>query len=205
MKVKLLLELFGPFIQDERYREFRRKLFHLFYGTFWFGVLWILDERSSGILLGIVLVVGMAISTISKYRMIPFISDMLNIFDRQEDRHFLPGKGALTFTLGILVSVIFFPKHAYLLGILTLSIGDFCAAVVGTYWGSRKIPVLKNRTIEGSLAFFTASLIILLASGVGATKALFMSLCTTITEMLGNYLDDNLFIPSVTAGAYILF
>lgn len=120
------------------------------------------------------------------------------------------------FAIAVLLTIIAVPKLAALIAIYTLGIADPLAAVVGIRFGRHRIT--PNRSLEGSLAFFAATLAI--AAGVLhwgtdapawpiAGAALATGLAAVINEMVPLRIDDNLTIPIVIGftawGAAALF
>jgi dolichol kinase len=106
------------------------------------------------------------------------------------------------YAIAVLLTILTVPKPAALIAIYTLAIADPLAAVVGIRWGRRRIA--RNRTLEGSAAFFAATLAI--AAGVlrhttsgaalpiaGASVAI--ALAATMCELVPLRIDDNLTIP----------
>jgi dolichol kinase len=89
-----------------------------------------------------------------------------------------------------------------LIAVYTLAVADPLAAVVGIRWGRRR--VAKNRTLEGSLAFFGSTLAIAAvvlaetstAPGLSvAAAALTIGFAAAVCELLPLRIDDNLTIP----------
>jgi dolichol kinase len=106
------------------------------------------------------------------------------------------------YAIAVLLTIITVPKPAAIVAIYTLAIADPLAAVVGIQWGRRRIT--HNRSLEGSAAFFAATLVIAwvaLAQGPGdsvaavAGAAVTIALAATACETLPLRIDDNLTIP----------
>jgi glycerol-3-phosphate acyltransferase PlsY len=104
--------------------------------------------------------------------------------------------------IAILLTILTFPKPAALIAIYTLGIADPLAAVVGIRWGGRQI--VPDRSIEGMIAFFTATLAVALAVlGLGtaapyravAGASLAIAVVAALFELLPIRIDDNLTIP----------
>jgi dolichol kinase len=108
----------------------------------------------------------------------------------------------IPYAISVLLTIISVPKLAALIAIYTLAAADPLAAIVGIRWGRRRIT--QNRTLEGSLAFFTATFVIaacvfrwgtdapaLTIAGVAATVGFAAAVC----EVLPLRIDDNLTIP----------
>jgi dolichol kinase len=106
------------------------------------------------------------------------------------------------YAIAVLLTVITVPKPAAIVAIYTLAIADPLAAIVGIRWGRRRIA--HNRSLEGSAAFFVATLVIawvVLAQGVTpsaltvAGAAFTIALAAAVCETLPLRIDDNLTIP----------
>ncbi len=106
------------------------------------------------------------------------------------------------YAIAALLTILTVPKPAALIAIYTLAIADPAAAVVGIIWGRRKLGA--TRSLEGSLAFFTATFLIAVAVlgqcvtaswlAVGA-MAFTIALVSAVCELLPLRIDDNLTIP----------
>jgi dolichol kinase len=108
----------------------------------------------------------------------------------------------IPFVIAVLLTMLTVPKLAALIAIYTLAIADPLAAVVGIRFGRHRI--LPNRSLEGSLAFFVATVAI--AAGVlrWGTEvawtplfeaAIAIGAVATLFELLPLRIDDNLTIP----------
>jgi dolichol kinase len=112
------------------------------------------------------------------------------------------------YAIAVLLTIITVPKLAALVAIYTLAIADPLAAVVGIRFGRHRIA--RNRSLEGSLAFFAATAIIaaaLLDWGTEATApaiavaALVVAALAALCELLPLRIDDNLTIPIIVGFA----
>ena len=108
----------------------------------------------------------------------------------------------IPYAIAVLLTILSVPKPAALIAIYTLAIADPLAAIVGIRWGKRR--VAKNRTLEGSLAFFGSTLAITAlvlaestpAPGLTIAAAAFtIGLAAAVCELLPLRIDDNLTIP----------
>ena len=108
----------------------------------------------------------------------------------------------IPYAIAVLLTIITVPKSAALIAIYTLAIADPAAAIVGIQWGRGRL--IENRSLEGSAAFFAATLAIaacVLSRSPGATWAsvagasLATALAAAICELLPLRIDDNLTIP----------
>ena len=106
------------------------------------------------------------------------------------------------YAIAVLLTILSVPKPAALIAIYTLAVADPAAAVVGITWGRRRLG--PERSLEGSLAFFGATLAIALGV-LGATvdapatlvvaMALVIALAAATCELLPLRIDDNMTIP----------
>jgi glycerol-3-phosphate acyltransferase PlsY len=106
------------------------------------------------------------------------------------------------YAIAVLLTLIALPKPAALVAIYTLAIADPAAALVGITWGRRRLTA--NRSVEGSLAFFTATFAVTLTvfvTIVGAPWlptlgiAMMVALASAAFELVPLRIDDNLTIP----------
>jgi len=111
--------------------------------------------------------------------------------------------GEIYFPLGILIiAYAFLPNHIinYEIAILIFGISDVLANITGKYYGSHPFSFLKcKKTIEGSLAFFISTFIILVVLNNNLFVSLFISLIVAIIESISPYGSDNLTVPIVTS------
>jgi dolichol kinase len=110
--------------------------------------------------------------------------------------------GMTPYAIAVLLTILTVPKPAALIAIYTLAIADPAAAVVGITWGRRKIGA--ERSLEGSLAFFAATLgiaVFVLAGSIVAPWTTITAMAVTIAtaaalcELLPLRIDDNMTIP----------
>ena len=108
----------------------------------------------------------------------------------------------IPYAIAVLLTILTVPKPAALVAIYALAIADPLAAIVGIRWGKRRIA--RNRTLEGSLAFFGSTLTIaalVLAESTGApgltiaAAAFTIGLAAAVCELLPLRIDDNMTIP----------
>jgi dolichol kinase len=112
------------------------------------------------------------------------------------------------FAIAVLLTILAVPKLAALVAIYTLAIADPLAAVVGIRFGRRRLA--HNRSREGTLAFFVATVAIAVAVlrwGTDASPwpllgvALGVGVVAVVCELLPLRVDDNLTIPIVVGFA----
>ncbi len=118
----------------------------------------------------------------------------------------LKESASIPFLMGLLLTVLTFPKEISLVAIFTLAISDPISAIIGIQFGKRKIK--EHRSVEGSSAFLISALIIhliVLSPVFSGLKLVFVSLISssivTLFDLLALKIDDNLTIPLVTAGS----
>jgi dolichol kinase len=108
----------------------------------------------------------------------------------------------IPYAIAVLLTILTVPKPAALVAVYTLAIADPAAAVVGITWGRRKIS--QSKSLEGSAAFFAATLLIVafvLGEMTGASAAavagasITIALAASACELLPLRIDDNLTIP----------
>lgn len=121
-------------------------------------------------------------------------------FFRAEER--VRESAMIPYAIAILLTILTFPKPIALIAIYTLAIADPASAIVGIRFGRRRIA--EGRTLEGSAAFFAATLAVswaVLAAQTGAAArarlgaATAIALAATLFEMVPLRIDDNLTIP----------
>jgi dolichol kinase len=94
---------------------------------------------------------------------------------------------------------LFASKEAALAGILALALGDTAAAVVGIHGKIRLKGVNSKKTLEGSIAMFIVTLMLIYLVSINPLKAVLAAAVATIVEAAPLPLDDNLLIPLFTA------
>lgn len=65
--------------------------------------------------------------------------------------------GPIFYLIGILLSLSFFPEICFLTGAIALIVGDAAAGLIGFKFGKHKWFYNKNKSIEGSLAFYLST------------------------------------------------
>ena len=110
--------------------------------------------------------------------------------------------GSTYFLFSTILTILLFPKFIAITSLLILILSDTTAALVGK--GIGKIH-LFGKTLEGSMAFFFTSLLIVwLYPNLNRLSGTLAALGGTLIELLPIRLNDNLSIPLVT-GAIMLF
>lgn len=136
-------------------------------------------------------------------RVAPWVN---RIFVRAEEQ--VRESAVTPFAIAVLLTILAVPKPAALIAIFTLAIADPLAAVVGIRYGRRRLAA--NRSLEGSAAFFVATvaiaaLVLHHATGADpwpiAASAAAIGAVGVANELLPLRIDDNLTIPIVVGFA----
>ncbi len=112
------------------------------------------------------------------------------------------GAGAIYMAVGTLLILGSITDYNYLLlGLVALLICDAVATIVGVH-GKNKLPYNRNKTIEGTLAYFVILAVFgyFLASYYGILLAMVLALLESALETI----DDNIAIPIATIIFYYL-
>jgi len=100
--------------------------------------------------------------------------------------------GASYVFLSSLLIIFFFSENIAAISLFIMIISDTIAAIFGRIYGTIKI---RNKTLEGSLAFFiSSSIIILFSIDINLYLAFMSILIATLTELYSP-IDDNLSVP----------
>ncbi len=110
--------------------------------------------------------------------------------------------GSTYFLFSSILTILLFTKPIAIASLLILILSDTAAALVGKGFG--RVP-LFGKTLEGSLAFFGTSLLIVwLYPGLDRLSGSVAALGASVIEALPIPLDDNLTIPLI-AGTLMSF
>ena len=178
--------------------ELLRKSIHICNSLFAYS-LFIFDQNSFAIIIGL-FTIAMILFEIMRIRskkinslFIRFFGHIIRDFE---------SKGSLTGATYVMISsffiLIFFDKYVCIASILIMSYSDTAAAIFGKKYGKTKI---FNKTLEGSLAFFLTSLMIvfILYPEINLNFGLIAILVATIVESLPIKIDDNLTVPLIVS------
>jgi len=179
-----------------------RQLYHSLSGLALVFIISFLDKPADVYLTLILLFLAIIIETARLY--LPGINRMVircfGILMRSEERQ--NPTGTLYYLLGALVALLLFPKEIALFSMTVLAVGDPAAYIIGINFGKFRI---GKKSLEGSLAFLTASVIAgLLLSNLWDSLS-FIAIITgavtgTVVELMPLKINDNLTIP-ITASA----
>jgi len=134
---------------------------------------------------------------------IPVISSITSMASRSRDMgRFVMGPVTLGF--GALLALLLYPSPVASIAIYALAFGDGFASLVGKSFGKWRPAFLCGKSVEGSLACFTAVFISAFAVSRHLNIALIAALTATVVEALPLEDFDNMAIP-VTVGLAVQF
>jgi dolichol kinase len=134
---------------------------------------------------------------------VPVISSITNVASRTKDSgHFV--MGPVTLGLGALLALLLYPSPVAAIAIYALAFGDGFASLIGKSFGKLRPAFLFGKSVEGSLACFTAVLISAYAVSGNIRITVAAALTATIVEVMPLEDYDNLAIP-VTVGLAVQF
>ncbi len=168
--------------------ELRRNLFHLIFGCLLSLIVFFGDQKFLVPFFSGLVVSGVVISKAIEKRPVPILSWFVEKFGRKDEP---PGRGAINFLTGVLISLLFFDPKIVFIGILVLSFDDSFSTIIGISFGKHKIR--NNKTLEGFLGGFAAALFVS-CMFIPLTKSILVSLVAAVIELYA-FLDDNLLIP----------
>jgi len=155
--------------------------------------------------LAIALLTGYLISNLHRRGVpLPLLGKLIEGAERERDQEF-PGRGALRFLTGALITLLVFRAYPEIVssGIIVLSLGDSASTLGGVMLGRHKLPYNPGKTVEGSLLGFISAFIgLLLLTHLSIAMAAGSSLAGLLVESLPLGVDDNLTIP-LSAGLVI--
>jgi len=108
----------------------------------------------------------------------------------------------ISYALGIVVTMCLFPEPVGYASILILTLGDGFSSLVGASFGRHAIPYNRNKTIEGSVAFFLASIFSTMIFVLPAT-ALIGTMVGAFMESLPTRYGENVVVP-VVSGLFMI-
>ncbi len=188
--------------------QWGRRFFHAGIGTFVACTYWVLLTHQRAIyLLGF----GACILYLLEQIRInyPNTSSKIKLINRYflRGEEYLKESSAMPYAIGMLLTVVSFPQPIAIVAILILALGDPMAAVVGIAFGKHHI--VKNKSIEGSIAFFLVAFLscftvfyLILPDGFSGKilgASFVCALFSMAFEMIPLKLDDNLTIPLFTS------
>lgn len=131
--------------------ELRRKTVHVSFGLLFAATVFFVPQQYQTILFAALLGIGLFLSAYERYFNLPFISDLLDLFERAKNRHSFPGRPLIMMVAGILLMTLFFPKLYVLLGLTIIIFGDSLGIIIGMKWGHIPVPWDTTKAIEGRI------------------------------------------------------
>lgn len=182
-------------------KETSRKLIHVAIGIIFLLILQNFGRHTFEIMLFAGILAGlMAMHLVLRGFRLPFVSWFIENFEREGVR--VPGFGSAWYAFGILMaSVAIGDAPALSAAICVLAFGDSLSSIFGKR-GGLHLPYNRNKTFEGSIAFFVGSLTAYYFIGPAAIP---LALVCAIAESLPIPLDDNITIPAAAILFFYLY
>ncbi|MBD3259220.1 hypothetical protein GF371_01155 [Candidatus Woesearchaeota archaeon] len=178
--------------------EFRRAVAHLILGIF--VVFFVLNTEVlfTVYCLLIAIFIGTILCAIMRKKRIPILYWFLLKLERKKNLRLMPGKGAIFFCIGSLITLLLFPKNVALASIMILAIGDSFANIFGPLGRIRNV-FHDRRKLEGAIIGFIGA-----SFGAGLFVrpwiAILGALCAMLAELINLeefHIDDNLLMPVI--------
>lgn len=131
---------------------------------------------------------------------IPFISSITRFAARTRDGNGFVF-GPVTLALGVIITLAVFPLSAARIGIWAVAFGDGLASLVGKIYGQTQLRIVKDKTIAGSIACFSAVFFASIYATGSISHALIFAVVATLLEALPLKNFDNIVIPLCSAAA----
>jgi len=129
---------------------------------------------------------------------IPVVSSLTKMASRPRDTGSFV-MGPVTLGLGALIALLLYPSPVAAIAIYALAFGDGFASLIGKFFGRHRPAILCGKSVEGSLACFTATFISAYAVSGNVRIALTAGFTAMLVEALPVQDYDNLVLP-VTVG-----
>ncbi len=183
--------------------EVRRKLLHLVgliipLGYFFFPS----EAQAKAILLGC-MIIAIIVDTVrlSEPRIRQLIHGLSGAIIRPGERSTLLGSTSLL--IASTVTIFIFPKEIAVAALGFLIVGDTAAALIGRKFG--RVKTFRRKTLEGSIAFVAASLLVgLIIPGLEKPAIIAGAVVAAVTEAAPIHIDDNFGIPILSGVAMSL-
>jgi dolichol kinase len=134
---------------------------------------------------------------------VPVVSFLTDFASRRRDRgHFV--LGPVTLGAGALLSLLVFPPMPAAVAVYTLAVGDSVSSLAGKFFGRWRPAFLCGKSVEGSLACFTAVFLCSWPASGSPFTALAVAAAATVVEALPLRDWDNILIPLAAGAAAVL-
>ncbi|MDR0402282.1 MAG: SEC59/DGK1/VTE5 family protein [Treponema sp.] len=134
---------------------------------------------------------------------VPVVSFLTDFASRRRDK----GRfviGPVTLGAGALLSLLMFPPKTAAVAIYALAVGDSVSSLTGKFFGRFRPAFLCGKSVEGSLACFTAVFLFSWPVSGSLYTALISAAAATAVEALPLRDWDNIFIPLAAGLAFWL-
>ncbi len=181
-------------------KEYRRQFLHFFFGSTIIILIGLIGTKNFIAFNLLILITGYILALkIKKGLKLPIIKEFIDYTERETEKE-LPGKGAITFFIGTLITSVLFYNNIFIVigGVITLVFGDSISNIAGKTIGKIKI---QDKTLEGSFAGIIISFIYLSILFPFST-----ALIAAVIGMTMEYLpiEDNYTIPIATGTILML-
>ncbi len=187
-------------------RHFGRKVYHLGGGLALLFLYYVLGRERALLIYAALFIVVLAFDflRIRLPGVNQFIMTRFGSFIRASEEHKLTGTSP--YVLGIGLTLFLYRTDIATAAVCFLAFGDVAATAIGERYGRTKI---GNKSVEGTLAFIAASLIIgFILTRIGMSVSTGVLLAGAVVaagvELLPLPLNDNLVIPLASGGAMML-
>ncbi len=176
--------------------ETARKLIHMA-GVFTIVVAELLGKTT----LSIIIVSITILYVISEYlrlhkKNIPIITRITRLLAREDESSGWILR-PISYAVGIVVTMHLFPEPIGYASILILTLGDGFSSLIGARFGRHPIPYNRDKTVEGSIAFFLASFFSTTML-VPPPTALIGTMMGAFIESLPTRYSENIMVPVVS-------
>ncbi len=186
--------------------ELGRKLMHVIFGSAILAFIYL--GYLTPFAMAIIVASSVLISLLSQKYHIPIIYRLLRNFERPEHLRRFPGRGAVFFLIGVLISLVLFPKSTAMAAIAIMTFGDAVASIFNITHGKTPHPFSSSKwkllegSIAGSLAGFIVALLFVKWPYAIAGSLLGMAFEALEIKINETAVDDNILVP-IAAGAAI--
>ena len=131
--------------------EVRRQFIHFLFGSLIISLVAVGGTRESLLLISIAFLAGLVLSySIRRGVKVPLVCNVVDCVQRHYEKE-IPGKGALFFFLGAIITMVLFWQQRIVLGALCVAVyGDAASTVFGVRFGKHKL--VGKKSFEGTLA-----------------------------------------------------
>ncbi|MBU0532269.1 hypothetical protein KKB44_02125 [Candidatus Micrarchaeota archaeon] len=179
--------------------ETQRQIFHIILGIVTIAILL---YYSKGFMIAAVFFTIIAGTIVINMRLLKKKIAFVQWFEKHFERKniWFPGWGSACYAAGVLIPLTFLTNNAEIAAIIfMLAVGDGFSTLIGRI-GKTKLPYNKKKTLEGTVAFFVATLPAYYFVG---SLIVPLAIIGAIVESIDLKIDDNLTIP-IAGTAFLL-